>query len=131
VQICADLRVETLQHTVRSAPHLTEGGHARAVAERAREWAQRAKLGRAAENHAVRIRIEAERKAGALLADTPKRDGGDAMKARSHDVTELPPKLSDLGISKQQSSDWQRMAKVPDELLAGFKDVVLLPARPA
>ena len=58
------------------AETLPEIGHARAVAERAREWAQRAKLGRAAENHAARIRIEAERKAGELLSEMDRERGG-------------------------------------------------------
>jgi hypothetical protein len=41
-----------------------------------------------------------------------KRDGGDAMKARSHRATEVspPPTLSDLGISKTQPSRWQQYA---------------------
>ena len=44
-----------------------------------------------------------------------KQTGGDAMKARSSDATELiiPPKLEDLGITKDQSSRWQLEASVP------------------
>ena len=84
-----------------------------AVAEAARHYARKAQLGRAAENHAVRIRLEAERKAGSLLAQAEKHRGNpDAV--RSPDVTAPPPRLQDLGITKKQSSDWQRMARVPE-----------------
>lgn len=106
--------IDKARAALAQAETLADIGAVREIAERARRYASAAKLGREAENHAARLRLEAERKAGALLAEAPKRDGGDAMKARSHDVTELPPKLSDLGVTKKQSSDWQRMAKVPE-----------------
>ena len=35
------------------------------------------------------IKVRAERKLGELTRDMPKQSGGDAMKARSQDVTEL------------------------------------------
>lgn len=106
------------------AETLPEIGHAMAVAEQARRWAKRARLGREAENHATRIRIEAERKAGQLLANAPKHPAGRPTENRSDGPTDLPPKLSDLGISKQQSSDWQRMASVPDEVFEAHVEEV-------
>jgi hypothetical protein len=48
-----------------------------------------------------------------MLGEMELRDGGDASKARSHDVIELPPKLCDLGITKMQSHRWQLSASVP------------------
>jgi hypothetical protein len=50
-----------------------------------------------------------------MLGEMELRDGGDASKARLHDVTELPPKLCDLGITKMQSHRWQLSASVPGE----------------
>jgi len=47
-----------------------------AMADLAAHYAKKAKLGRAAENHAVRIRLEAERKAGSVLADMERQRGG-------------------------------------------------------
>jgi hypothetical protein len=66
-----------------------------------------------AEQKACEIRLRAERKAGALLKKTKKAKGGGgkAGRKRSDDATAL----SDLGISKQQSSDWQKLADVPDQ----------------
>jgi len=34
--------------------------------------------------------------------------------ARSHDVTAQIKTLDDLGISRQQSSDWQKLAAIPE-----------------
>ena len=47
----------------------------------------------------------------------PKRDGGQAMRAKalSHDATELPPTLDDMGITRSDSSRWQKLASISDE----------------
>jgi ParB family chromosome partitioning protein len=68
------------------------------------------------QNAAAEIKLRAERKAGEMLAAMEKQDGGDAAKARPHHVTELPPSLKDLGITKMQSSRWQKEATVSDEV---------------
>lgn len=74
-----------------------------------------------AANDAAEVKLRAERKAGEMLAEMEKRDGGDAMKARSHDVTEVsPPSLSDLGIDKMQSSRWQREAAVDEQTFEDY-----------
>ena len=71
-----------------------------------------------AERKATEIRLRAERRAGELLRDTEKAKAGRPPKHRSHDTTELhrgSPTLSDMGISKDQSSRWQLEATVPEE----------------
>jgi hypothetical protein len=62
---------------------------------------------------ATEIKVRAERKAGQMLADMPKLSGarGVGKKVESHDATPL----SELGISKTQSSRWQKLAAVPDD----------------
>lgn len=68
---------------------------------------------------ATEIRMRAERKAGALLIDYKasnrrQRPGGD-RKSKSAS-TSLIPRLSDLGVTPDESAHWQRMAKLaPDE----------------
>ena len=52
------------------------------------------------------IKLRAERKLGEMLAEMEKHPPGPDPINRYHDVTE-PPKLSDLGITKTQSSRWQ------------------------
>jgi hypothetical protein len=71
-----------------------------------------------AERRACEIRLRAERKAGQLLIGMEKAKGAQGSgsnqhEVRSHDTT--APTLRDLGITKQQSSNWQRLADVPQE----------------
>lgn len=90
-------------------------------AEALRAYVKAAGEGLDAANAASEIKLRAERKAGKMLEVMDKRDGGDAMKARSHDATEVgPPSLSDLGIDKTQSSRWQRESKVTDEVFEEY-----------
>lgn len=51
-----------------------------------------------------------ERRIGQLLAQTVKRGGDQVSKAKSRGVT-----LVDLGISKMESSRWQKLAQCDDE----------------
>lgn len=67
-----------------------------------------------AERRACEIRLRAERKVGQLLKEMAKSgerssQGGD-RKSKSPDAT---LKLADLGVSKGQSSRWQRLADLP------------------
>jgi hypothetical protein len=71
-----------------------------------------------AERWAQEIRIRAERKTGQLLRETAKAKGGKPPQAgnRSKPTTGFAPAtLAELGISKDQSADWQKLAKVPNE----------------
>jgi hypothetical protein len=76
------------------------------------------------QNQAAEIRLFAERRAGELLADMAKNPGTrgegrprkDGTKIRrSSGATTYPPKLTDIGITKDQSSKWQRLANLIDD----------------
>lgn len=76
------------------------------------------------QNQAAEIRLRAERRAGQLLIEMEKNPGRrgegrprkDGTKfTRSSRSTAYPPKLEDIGVSKDQSSKWQRLALLVDE----------------
>ncbi len=90
------------------------------LAEAARVYARQARLGLEAQNDAAELKLRAERRLGELVAALPKQDGGDAARARSQAGTELPPRLGDLGISKNQSSRRQAIAAVPQPVFEHF-----------
>src|SRR5262245_14354237 len=73
-----------------------------------------------AERRAAEIRLRAERKAGQLLSENEKavgargNPGGQGAKiVRSPEDTAQT--LNDLGISKKQSSQWQKLGAMPQE----------------
>jgi len=64
------------------------------------------------------VGLRAERRAGQLLAEMKKKQGAAGAGSNQHEVQShrsTAPVLADLGISKDQSSQWQKLAKVPDE----------------
>jgi hypothetical protein len=76
------------------------------------------------QNQAAEIRIRAERRAGQLLLEIEKNHGTrgegrprkDGTKSRrSSKTTAYPAKLEDIGITKDQSSKWQRLALLVNE----------------
>ena len=86
---------------------------------RAMEMYFRQARNREAEDQARDIRLRGERKGGELLRDMAKATGA-KMEGRKPDGA---PRWSDdptaetlakLGISKQQSSDWQKLAAIPE-----------------
>jgi len=85
----------------------TDAANIADTAEAARIYAKRAGATISVINRAVRIKVNAERKAGELLAGMEKRSG-----ARGSATL---PRLSDIGINKHQSSRWQKFAAVSDE----------------
>lgn len=82
-----------------------------------------------AETQCCRIRLRAERRAGELLAKSEKAKGGQPFQATGRTVrpVEAPETLADQGISKTESSDWQKLAKVPE---AQFEAALAGPEKP-
>jgi hypothetical protein len=69
-------------------------------------------LNRDAEKHAAEIRLRAEIRAGAILKEM--REKGERDRGGRSDRKESKrPILSDLGVSPDQSSQWQQLAEIP------------------
>lgn len=98
---------------IEQAQSLDELKEIRDQAEAARHYVKAAKMTTAMANRCAEIRIRAERKAGEMLRSTQLDKGGRPSENRSHDVTGF--RLSDLEISKMQSSRWQKLANIPEE----------------
>jgi hypothetical protein len=64
---------------------------------------------------AAEIRVRAERKMGELLEEMEKQGPGQYQQRSSDATVDIPPTLVELGITKDQSSRWQQLAKVPKE----------------
>src|SRR5215813_3087514 len=79
-------------------------------AEALRRYAQRARLGMAAQNRCAEIRLRAERKLGQYLADTPRNSGG---RPKPVPAGNGYPTLEDLGITRKLSHRAQRLASIP------------------
>ena len=78
-----------------------------------------------AERQATEIRLRAERRTGQLLAERDKAKPGPAPADRSQRATDPLP-LSGIGISKTQSSRWQKMADIPSPV---FEAALKAPGR--
>lgn len=81
------------------------------------------------ERDAAIARVRAERKCGELLSETDKARGGwnssdksCSREARHQD--EQPKTLAEMGVTRDQSSKWQQLARVPDK---EFEEAVNLP----
>ena len=88
----------------------------------AADWAKRKGMGDQAIQYARSYALEAERRMGQLLKETDRADGGDATRARLHNVTEHPPTLAELGLDKRESVMAQKLADLTEEKFAEVRD---------
>lgn len=110
------IRYDAMCRAIEAAHQVDEVKDIRDKAAALEHYARQA-LNTDAERQACEIRLRAERKAGQLLAKMPKANGHvagrnpDGSVRRSTDVTTKT--LADLGISKNQSSQWQKLGAMP------------------
>ena len=101
------------------ASRIDEAQMIRNKAEAMRAYAAQA-LDRDLQTYATEIRMRAERKIGALLkaqarvGERAGRGGDQKSTSLSNDV-DRPPTLEDLGITRDQSSRWQKLAEPTEE----------------
>ena len=91
------------------------------LAEAARVYARKVKLGLDAQNHAAEIRLRAQRRAGEILLDMEKNTGAMGSGSNQFEVrlqpATAPQTYSDLGIDKRDAHIWQTLAAMPGALI--------------
>ncbi len=80
------------------------------------------------ERRACEIRLRAERRAGQLLAEMDKSPAGRPAIISSAELQIKDPTLEELGITRDQSSKWQQLAKVPQD---DFDAALAAPNKPS
>lgn len=108
IQLGTARQALSVARTVQEAKHIAD------VAAAAEVYARRVKLSGETIEYAQEIRLRAERLLGEMLARAPKRKGrlkrGSAL---PEDNNGGPSTLAELGVTKQLSSQAQRLAAVP------------------
>src|SRR5262252_10084588 len=118
--------VDRAREALRQAHTLADIGGVMEVAERARRYAKAAKLGLDAENHAAALRLEAEWRAGEFIRASGVRAGNPQFSKNGR----IRPLLEDLAVTWRQSSDWQRIASVPEPDFQAYIERVKAAQRP-
>jgi hypothetical protein len=90
----------------------------RDTAQRIVHWAQRRGYESSLVNMATEAKLRSERRLGLLLKEMPNAKTGPAPKVVS-DASTQPPTLADVGISRDDSMNWQRIASIPKEAFEG------------
>src|SRR5690606_17827915 len=80
-----------------------------------RHGVKAAAMGVSAVNAVIECKLLAERLAGKIIADMQKHSGGRPAKTCDRPSTGFP-RIEDLGITRHQSSKWQRIASVPEDI---------------
>lgn len=111
-------RYDSMRQAIVEAHSIDDVKEIRDKAEALRQYAKQAGESLENQNMIAEIKLRAERRAGELIGEMPKNTGGWSEKnLRSHDDTARSvPTLSDLGITKMQSSRWQSIASLPEEV---------------
>lgn len=106
------IKLDRARTAIVQAKTLCEVKEIRDQAEAMRVYAKQAKDSLEIQNHCAEIKLRAERRAGEMLASSKKLHGarGAGKKVESNDA--IP--LKDLGVSRDESSRWQRVASVPE-----------------
>lgn len=109
-------RYEAAERALAEAINVDEVKFIRDTAVMFQTYAKQAKDRRLIERATV-LRLRAERRAGELLREMEKNQGAIPGKtgSKGRPVLDPTPKLSDLKITKSQSSQWQRVAALDNE----------------
>lgn len=105
------VRFEAAKQALAIATSIDEVKEIRDKAEAMRAYTKQVGDSHEMQNQCAEIKLRAERRAGEMLGEMEKHKGGRPSENQSHDATSL----SNLGITKSQSSRWQQVASLPEK----------------
>jgi hypothetical protein len=118
------VRLDSARLTLREAKTIQETKQLLDVAAAAEIYAKRQQLSEETIGYAHSIKIEALRKLGEMLKETPRAAGGQpyqkSTSTKSERVENMPT-LTDLGIDRKTSSIAQKLATLPDQAFEEVK----------
>ena len=97
------------------ASTIQEAKELKDLALTAADWARRKGLGEEAIQYAKSYAVRAERKMGEMLQATERQQPGEHWQKKRLPRVTVSPALTDLGITKRESSDAQFLARLPEE----------------
>jgi hypothetical protein len=106
------MQLSTLEEATRmlaKCATVDEAKKIRDLAEAARVYAREADLGAEAQNHAAEIKLRAEQRCGAILAQMAE-DGERASRGNTKQMSHVVT-LPELGIDRNESYKWQKLAQ--------------------
>ena len=106
--------ISKAERMLEKAATIDEIRHVEHLAQLARDYAKKARLGRESVNVAARLALDARRKAGNTLKEMMER-GELAKPGKSKMSQRATFTLEDLGLTRNQSSRYQQEASVPQE----------------
>jgi 16S rRNA G966 N2-methylase RsmD len=105
-----------LKQDVEQARSFDELKVIRDKAEALRKYAKKQKASLEQQNKLAEITLRCTRRMGEILQETNLHTGGRPAENRSHHGTGFPPKLEDIGITKNDSSRSQAIARLREDL---------------
>jgi hypothetical protein len=121
-QVAVHLKLDQANQLLAEAKTIQETKQIIDIAVSAVTYAKTRRLGEQAIRYANGIRLEALRRLGHLLKQTPRATGGDAQRTRFRKGTESPSTLYDLGIDKKVSMYAQQLAQLPTTLFEQVRE---------
>jgi site-specific DNA-methyltransferase (adenine-specific) len=127
--VVALTRWNQLKQDVADAHSLDDLKDIRDKAEAIRLYAKRQKDSLDMQNKFAEITLRCERRMGEMLQEMPKQHGVILVESHcgtplSHDTTVLPTTLEELGITKNSSSRWQTIARIPEPVFEQHIEVI-------
>lgn len=104
----------------RASGEIVELKRIRDLAAAAKRFAEAQRMSEDAKRFAAEMELDAKRYLGEVLAKREKHPPGPPQKIGTPEEPN-PPKLSDLGITKKQSSEAQKLAEIPEDDYQEFK----------